>query len=427
MPAKHRKLIILILLVTLFAGLFFSHKSRVVIRNYSDFDCYYVAGKRILENQNIYVIKDTKTSEFRYAPVFAVLMSPLSLMKEYDADTAWFIINYLLLILIFVILKKMVCPWASSPKTAFFIYAAVIILTTSRFILHNLDSGQVNIFMLASLVGGLYCAQRKQVVAGGMIIALSVMIKYTPLIFIPLFLLRKDIKLAIVTMASVLIYFLLPSLFIGFKTNFLYLNNMLAFLTKSTIFTQSTIMNPKNQSLLSAFYRFFTDPDSFYAVHPPMPYGFLPFKHININLAYAITAITLYLLILWKPQKNDTDKRREELNKNVDYSLLLICAVLFNMNAWMHNYIFLAMPYFLIICYLLKNSCKDMVMITGLILSIILNTFSLRPFVSAQISYDLHYYSPYTVSALILFFLLLKIKFSHKCRNSSPSTAIRVD
>jgi hypothetical protein len=165
-------------------------------------------------------------------------------------------------------------------------------------------------------------------------------------------------------------------------------------------------MNPKNQSLLSAFYRFFTDPNSFYVVHPPMPYSLLPFKHVNINLVFAITAIMLYYLALWKPKKIREDGREE----GIDYSLLLICAVLFNMNAWMHTYIFLVMPYFLIMSYLAKNRFRDTAVVIGLLSSVILNIFSLKPFVSAQLSYDLHYYSPYTVSALIIFFLLFKIK-----------------
>jgi hypothetical protein len=389
-------------LIALCLGLFYAHKSRIVIRNYSDFDCYYVAGKRILENQSIYVIGDTKTSEFRYAPMFAVLMAPLSLMKEYDADTAWFIINYLLLILIFVLLRKMLCLDELSPKAAFFTYVSLILMA-SRFILHNLDSGQANILMLASIIGGLYYGQRKQFVAAGIIFAFAVMIKYTPLIFIPFFLLRKNFKLAFAATASIIIYLFLPSFIIGFKTNCSYLQNMFSFLTKSSIFTQGTIMNPRNQSLLSAFYRLFTDPDSFYVVHPPMPYSLLPFKRIDINLAYSITAAGLYFLAL---------KKKAGESDNINYSLLLICAVLFNMNAWMHTYIFLVMPYFLIIRYLAKNSFKDIVMLTGLVLSIILNIFSLKPFVSAQLSYDLHYYSPYTVSALIVFFLLLKIKSS---------------
>ena len=103
---KKFRLLLVIFLILFSVGSFFAHQMRAPQRNYSDFHCFYTAGKRILNNQNIYVIQDKETSEFRYAPVFAVIMSAFALINEGAADTIWYLINYFLLIISFIYLRN---------------------------------------------------------------------------------------------------------------------------------------------------------------------------------------------------------------------------------------------------------------------------------------------------------------------------------
>jgi len=115
--------LIFAILIIAFLGSFYGHKLRASKRRYSDFHCYYTAGKRILNQENIYIIKDKEAAEFRYAPIFALLMSGLALLNENDADTVWYIINFLLLTVSFILLKKLVIPKeALDYKTGLILY-----------------------------------------------------------------------------------------------------------------------------------------------------------------------------------------------------------------------------------------------------------------------------------------------------------------
>ena len=108
--SKKHNLLVIALIIAAFLGSFYAHKQRVHKRGYVDFHCFYTAGERLSKGENIYVLRDQKAAEFRYAPVFALLMSGLAFLNEDNADTLWYIINFCLLILSLMLLKKLVSP-----------------------------------------------------------------------------------------------------------------------------------------------------------------------------------------------------------------------------------------------------------------------------------------------------------------------------
>ena len=425
---KNYKRLIIIFLILFSIGSFFAHQVRAPKRNYSDFHTFYTTGKRILNHQNIYVIKDRETSEFRYAPVFAVAMSGLALINEGKADAIWYLINFFLLIMALFYLKKLVTLQEIDQKSVFILYL-VSILGVIRIAFHNLNSGQSNILMFSCMVIGLYYISKKRELLGAVIFAFSIMVKYTPLIFIPYFLLRKKFKLSLYIISAVSFYMLAPSLFIGFKTNLEYLKGLIPFLTNSTILDQITILSGKNQSLLSAVYRSFT-PCILYFHAPPMPFQSWNVNSAVIKIVFAVFALILYSLVLIPAKKINLNPRTNytktnakyaigagvnkdtPMHYNIDYALLSICSVLFNMNAWLHAFILLSVPYFVIVYYLIRNNFKDRTVLILLVISYLLNLFTTQSVVGKTLMYKIYFYSPMTLSALITFIALLKIKFS---------------
>ena len=412
-PRPHKKsrfLIIVLLLILACAGSLSAHKLRALKRNYADFHCYYLAGGRMLHRENIYVPRDTRAAEFRYAPIFGLIMSAFALTNEDTADTLWYLINFCLLIISFLLLKKMVIPETLSFKTGLLLYI-LLILGTLRLILHNFDSGQVNIIILGSTLGGLYLMRQKREALGSAIFAFSCLIKYTPLIFIPYFIFRRKFKLSLMITGFILIYLALPALCLGPKADIVYLRNLYAILTQSTILEPMTILDPKNQSLLSMWQRFFT-PCIAYFHAPPMPLQALRLNPGQITSISIISAIILYGLILYFPKRREG----EAFCENIDYALLLICVILFNLNAWMHNYLLLSLGYFILLYYLLKKHFRDKVIGGLLLLSFLLNLITLKPILGKIWAYKINFYSPFTLSALLTFVALLKIKFSQGCK-----------
>jgi hypothetical protein len=413
--SKKHNLLVIALIIAAFLGSFYAHKQRVPKRGYADFHCFYTAGERLSKGENIYVLRDQKAAEFRYAPVFALLMSGLAFLNEDNADTLWYIINFCLLILSLMLLKKLVSPRSLQGKSLFIIYALTL-LGIFRFIQHNFDSGQSNILMLFSLILGLYFILRDKELPGGFILAFSAMIKYTPLIFIPYFIARRRLKLSLVIIFSIIIYLSLPGLFVGFKNNLLYLKSLPAFLTQSTIFDQMTVLDPKNQSLFSAIHRIFTYCIAyFYAPH--MPFETSKLSPQAINLIFLASATVIYLAV-FIPAKNQLSSK---INLLIDCAQLLICVVLFNLNSWMHNYLLLSLAYFIIAYYLASVRFKDLFVLILLLASYALNIATLGPMFNETIRYKLQFYSPFTLSGLITFLALLKIKFLPRDEIKEPS------
>ena len=405
---KNYKLLIISLIIIACIGSIYGHTLRAPKRGYSDFHCFYVAGKRILNQENIYVIKDKTAAEFRYAPIFAVLMSGLALMEEGKADTLWHIINLYLLVILFILMKKMVTLDKLDYRAGLLLYGLTF-LGVMRFILNNLNTGQSNILMMSGIIIGLYYISKKNEVLGGSILAFSMTIKYTPLIFIPYFLLRRKIKLSLVILASLAVYLLLPSLFIGSKTNISYLKNMVSFLTNSTILEKTTILDPKNQSLLSLFHRLFSYRALLNHFHiPPMPFQSLKLSDASINLIFISAATVIYLIALYRPRKIYLS---ESAYNNIDYALLLICVALFNLNAWMHNYILLTPGYFVLAYYLIKIGFKDKLVLTLCLFSYLLNIMTIKSILGETLTYKIYFYSPFTISGMLVFLALLRIKF----------------
>jgi len=410
MKLKSPKTLLIAILVIAFFGSLYGHKFRAVSRNYSDFHCFYTTGKRALNHENLYIIHDKETAEFRYAPIYAVFMGGLALLKEGDADTLWFILNYLLLIGAFIYLRKIIAPNGMTPKAAFWFYLLTV-LSLIRIIFHNFNSGQSNILMLASIIFGLYHISKKRILLGSLIFALSIMIKYTPLVFIPYFLFRRKFKTAFFITAAVAFYLFLPSLIVGFETNSMYLKNLLPFFTQSTILEQDTILTGKNQSLLSMVYRSFTDCLVLYPDAPKMLLQNLGLTDAYKKLLFMVMAGLLYLAAIYKPRRKHLHQDNLMYN-NIDYSILLVCVVLFNLNAWAHNFILFALPYGALIFYLIKTGFQDKFVLFAWVVSFVVNGFMTRSILGNNLSYTIYFYSPYTIAALLLFAALLKLKFS---------------
>ncbi|MFA4842334.1 MAG: glycosyltransferase family 87 protein [Candidatus Omnitrophota bacterium] len=331
-------------------------------------------------------------------------MAGLAKFSENNADTLWFSLNFILLVSCFWLLGKIVfretLPFKQRLAVYFFTFLGI-----SRFIFINFDTGQTNILVMASIISGIYFIQKNKPIPAGALLGFSAMIKYTPLIFIPYFFFRRKFRLLAIMLISIFVYLWLPSLAIGLKQNFYYLKGLPVFLRQSTIFDQMTILDPKNQSLLSMWQRFFTSCVAYFHA-PAMPFERLNASPMTIQLVYLFSALGLYAAALVKSRREDHPLE--------DYCLLAICVALFNLNAWVHNYILLALPYFVILYYLVKRGFRDRVVAILLVISFMLNFVTAGAFWSEKTAYKLYFYSPFALSALAAFLALIKVKFLPK-------------
>lgn len=404
MKLTAKRNIVFLFLVILFISLFFRYAHRAPKRNYCDFRVYYATAQRFLDKEDIYSRPDEGITPFKYSPTFALITSPLAFMPQKQASLLFFSLSFMLLILICIISKKMIVA-SNLQFGESFIFYFFPILFSSRFIFSVLDSGQITIMIFALLVFGMYLLQKKKDIAASALFALAVMFKYTAIIFLPYFIFRKRIKAATFMVMFLIFYCFVPALYAGFTLNLQYLKSWLPSIIKTSLDTGSWY-DSKNQSIYSFILRLF-GADS-------------PFKHfVNLTfnqaliLSAAIGAI-IYLFIIIKKRNTNTEI--------IDYGLLLLCAALFNPNAWLANFVFFVFVYMVIINYLLNikfsaeggsaSGGKNKPVLILTFFSFVLSSWAAESVVGDRLQNFFEALSTVTIAAFILVGILFYLKFN---------------
>lgn len=390
---SRKRFIIFSIITIIFIALFFRYAYRAPKRHYCDFRVYYNTAQRFLAKENIYSRPDRSITPFKYSAVFALITSPLALVSQKQASLIFFSINFLLLILISVLSKKMIVKRDLTWPQAFMIYFFPLFFT-SRFIFSVLDSGQVTIMIFALIITGLYLLQKKKDILAAGLFALSVMFKYTSIIFLPYFLIRRKIKLSISMVLFMLFYCFLPAAYVGVNTNSQYLKNWLPFISETSL-DKGSWYDSKNQSLYSFILRMFSK-DS----------PFNPIAQLTFSQALIISAaigMLIYLLIVVRRKNKETEL--------IDYSLLFLCMALFNPNAWLANFVFFIFAYMIIIYHLLNVKFKNKTTLIFMILSFILSSWAAQSVVGDSLQKFFEALSTVTIAAIILTGILLRLKF----------------
>ena len=401
-----RKAISIILLFGLFFGLFMHYQARAPKRKFCDYRVYYNAGKDILEGKNIYLREKEEITPFKYSPLFAVAMVPLSSFSPKVSASIFFIINIIAILLIFKLSKKLIFFQELSPGQVSLILSITFIMSF-RFILHCLDSGQVGLLTLflsvlglSFITGGMTpranwnCAGVRQAAktTGALLIGLSVMIKYMPFLFVFYFLRKKEFKIVLVILLSLILYCLLPGVFIGFKANIFYLKEWLPYITTTSL-DQGSFAYIKNYSLWSLTARLFPGLGS-----------------QGMILVTLLMSAVLLFFILKKP-KIPVESKLAGFYNCLDYGMILLCIALFNPNAWPHNFVMMIFAYLLTVYYLFISNFKDKVILVLVSASFILASLGSESIVGNTLQNVFDNYASVTIGALLLFVALIKLKF----------------
>lgn len=377
----------------MFISLFFRYASRAPKRNYCDFRVYYNTAQRFLAKENIYSRPDESITPFKYSPVFALITSPLAYVSQKQASLIFFTINFILLIGLCVLSKKMIVTSKLAVWQLFAFYFFPL-LFSSRFIFSVLDSGQITIMIFALLIFGIYLLEKKKDIAASALFALAVMFKYTAIIFLPYFLIRKKIKASLGMVFFILFYCLMPAIYTGISANLQYLKSWLPFIAETSL-DKGSWYDSKNQSLYSMVLRLFS------ADSPCKHFAQLTFY--QALFVSGIIGALIYLFIIIKKKERET--------KNIDYALLLLCLALFNPNAWLANFVFFIFAYMAIIYHLISTRFKNKAVLIFTILSFISSSWAAESVVGDKLQNFFESLSTVTLASLILCGILLYLKF----------------
>jgi len=120
---------------------------------------------------------------------------PFALFSERIAFILFFLLQTMLLIRTFYVIERMLPINTLAPRQRF-IWLLFSVACSLRFILHNVEFGQVIILILFLTIEGLYQIFYRNKLLGSLLLGLGIHIKLLPFVFIPYLLWRKELRWA---------------------------------------------------------------------------------------------------------------------------------------------------------------------------------------------------------------------------------------
>ncbi len=196
--------------------------------HFGDFKVFLEAAKLVGKGESPYhqwlFVSQNVYCKYFYSPLWAVLLIPSTYLPYYLTNFFWLTANVWFLFRIWMLLSKYV-QLDTLPKAQ---YQWVLILTlimSARFILHNFEMIQMTIFLLWGSLESLQFVEKKNMFAGGLLLALVINIKILPVVLVPYLLYRKEYKAFASTLIFSLLFLLLPAIFLGWNKNLTFLSD----------------------------------------------------------------------------------------------------------------------------------------------------------------------------------------------------------
>lgn len=305
-----------------------------------DFAQYYVAGRLVLagEPETMYdtgTLYQAKARSFgvkgvpwesgvrevmtyAYTPLVAYLMVPLALLPYRVAASVFSLASMMALIAGIALLvvnrearRRQVLLWSGLLAAMAF---APVHLT--------LHTGQINCLLFLCLALGLYFARRDKALFAGLFIALAVHIKLSPLVLLPFFVIRRQFRLAAVSLLFVIVLAVLTAAAGGLDLYHLFLSKVLP----SQYFAGAYY---RNQGFDGFFTRLLTQNGYVQSLgdHPVL-------ARILASIAGVVVVAVTYLV---------TSRRAadESVRYDLGYSLCLVAALLFQAKSYEHHAVLL--------------------------------------------------------------------------------------
>jgi hypothetical protein len=194
-----------------------------------DFATWRQAAVRGLHAEPLYRLEDGHY-QFKYFPMFALLMAPFGLLELDAGKLLWFAIEIGLLVALLRWSVTALPERRLSQRTLLFF--AIVLM--AKFYAHELLLGQTNLLLGALLVAALVAAQSDRPLTAGGLAGAAVFVKPYALILVPWLLVTQGWRAAAVAAGIVLMGLLLPAAVYGWNGNLDQLRGWLQTVSDST-------------------------------------------------------------------------------------------------------------------------------------------------------------------------------------------------
>jgi hypothetical protein len=304
----------------------------------------------------------SKQYNYPNPPIMAILLWPMSELITHNllvGALVWFYLKVLMAIFCMLWVFRLV----ETPERQFPAWAkAVTVVLSIRPIMGDLTHGNVNIFILFLVIGGLVAFSRGRDLLAGLLLALAIACKITPALFVGYFIWKRAWRVLIGIAAGLVLFFLLvPGAILGWSQNLETLHSWAQLMFLPYLVGGVAAPEHNNQSLPGLIARMLTTAPSFSTYVSDL---YTPLRYDNIaDLSPASAKLLIRgfvaafaLLFIWRcrsPIRHE-GKTKSESRQGwplaAEYSLVLVGMLIFSERTWKHHCVTLLLP-FAVLCY----------------------------------------------------------------------------
>lgn len=311
----------------------------------------------VFAGENIYV----GANEYPNPPVMAIVLGPFAALPAAPGALAWFFAKVLMAALAAVWAFRLVRPppGAGGPAPPDPGAAAradrargLAVLLCLQPLLGDLSHNNVNIFILFLVAGALEAFRRRYDALAGLVLALAVACKVTPLLFVAYFVWKGCWRVVAAAGAGLVLWLVLvPGAAFGFERNRELLAGWYALMVERPLLKGEICSEHPNQAVVGFVYRLFTHSPSYvaYPNNVPTPAEYHTLLDIGRPAAWAVVKgltvlFAVAVAVLCRARvRGPTDPRQGPVVA-AECGLICLGMLLFSERTWKHHAVVLLLP-----------------------------------------------------------------------------------
>jgi hypothetical protein len=305
----------------------------IFIQNLIDFPVYYAAGQSLLKGRTDLYAPDFalgRVMDYRYLPFFLMVFTPLWLIPYSVSAYIWYLLSVIEIIGSVIIIFRIFPGLASSKKSWL-----LIALATLQYFVIAVHYGNAHLLAAFLLFASLYLFQRGREVIAGLMMALAITIKLTPVLLMPYFVLKRRWgMLASVSVLLMVINFI-PSFYFGVNGNINLIESWYKHVISSQEFHEDN--GPINLSLKGEIRRYLSPVDYSQRVDGDTQYPAINFASLargDLFWVWMIACVVLLvaaLVLIWLEGSGTQAaiERNHQINEQLALEIsLMLCLMM---------------------------------------------------------------------------------------------------
>lgn len=364
-------------------------------------------------------------------PIMALILRPLAELPPLTGALIWFYLKAGMALWSLWAVFRMI----ERGGTQFPLWAkALATMLSLRPLIGDLQHGNVNILILFLVIAALYAYCCNRDLLCGLLLALAISCKVTPLLFLPYFAWKRQWRVLLASAAGLgLFLVVIPGLFLGFRENLDQLLDWARVMVLPFVKDGLVTAEHHNQSLPGVVYRLLTHSPSFVA-YPNGTLEPVEFHNLaDIGVAGAKWIVrgcqALFALVVVRTCRTPRVERGG-WRLCAEFALVLVGMLIFSERTWKHHCVTLMLP-FGVLAYVSATQTRTMfarIMLGALLVTVIalmLTASGMLPERAADLAMV---YGPYLWAFLLLVAALATVLWRFRAPAApSPSGRLRGD